>query len=592
MGAAPPMSALNDLSAPSTPSTASAPGSPGTAQSQARAAAGRLPPNPADLAKAALRRLAQARREPTPENFAEAYAQEAGTAAAVDAGPGSAAFARQWAALLPRLAEGAQRRSKAWSSARRRESLARLVQGSGGDLTRLSQRLTGLLAAWESDTDAIPVLEAADAADPSQAASEPAASSATAAGGHTAGVEAGQGWPRCTQALQAAVCTALPRQEARARGLADRLSALSARLPAEGPHEVLVSEIEALCTQAERLLQHRHRLLEQACALNRELGRGLVELSDDSSWVQGQSAQLQARLADEPSVRSLRAAQTLLGQARERQARLHGERRAAHDALRQLLASLLEGVGELDAQTEQFEDRLARHAQAVQAAPTLDSLAHVVRELAADSSAVGRLVRSTRERLAGEHGRAQALQARVAALEAELRRISDEAMTDALTQVANRRGLVAQFDAVLAQRHAQPLDAPAPVLSVGLIDIDNFKRLNDSLGHAAGDKALKALASAVAERLRPGDHLARFGGEEFVVLLPATAAATAQEVLLRLQRSLTAALFMQDGREVFVTFSAGVTAWREGESLDAALERADEALYEAKRTGKNRTCLA
>jgi diguanylate cyclase len=127
---------------------------------------------------------------------------------------------------------------------------------------------------------------------------------------------------------------------------------------------------------------------------------------------------------------------------------------------------------------------------------------------------------------------------------------------------------------------------------VALIDIDNFKKLNDSLGHAAGDVALKSLASAVRERLRPVDHLARFGGEEFVVLLPGTGIEEAQQALTRLQRSLSAALFMHDGREVFVTFSSGVTAWRSGEALAVTLERADEALYEAKRTGKNRTCVA
>ena len=85
--------------------------------------------------------------------------------------------------------------------------------------------------------------------------------------------------------------------------------------------------------------------------------------------------------------------------------------------------------------------------------------------------------------------------------------------------------------------------------------------------------------------------MARFGGEEFVVLLPDMPAPEAQQFLTRMQRSLSAALFMHENKEVLVTFSAGVTAWRHGETLEAALERADEALYEAKRTGKNRTCV-
>jgi diguanylate cyclase len=161
--------------------------------------------------------------------------------------------------------------------------------------------------------------------------------------------------------------------------------------------------------------------------------------------------------------------------------------------------------------------------------------------------------------------------------------------TDALTQVANRRGLMHAFSAESARREREGSDAP---LAVGLIDIDNFKKLNDTLGHAAGDRALQALSAAVRERLRPVDHLARFGGEEFVVLLPGTPLADGQQALTRLQRSLSASLFMHDDNEVFVTFSAGVTEWRPGETLEAALERADEALYEAKRTGKNRTCTA
>jgi diguanylate cyclase len=172
-------------------------------------------------------------------------------------------------------------------------------------------------------------------------------------------------------------------------------------------------------------------------------------------------------------------------------------------------------------------------------------------------------------------------------LEGELRRLSDEVSTDALTQVANRRGLLQAFEAERSRAQRE-----GSALAVGLIDIDNFKKLNDSLGHAAGDEALKALASCAKQGLRPIDHVARFGGEEFVVLLPGAGVDEGQQLLTRLQRQLSASLFMHDGREVFVTFSAGVTSFRDGEALDTALERADRALYEAKRTGKNRTCIA
>ena len=101
---------------------------------------------------------------------------------------------------------------------------------------------------------------------------------------------------------------------------------------------------------------------------------------------------------------------------------------------------------------------------------------------------------------------------------------------------------------------------------------------------------MKALAARVSQTLRPTDSVARYGGEEFVVLLPDTPLDEGLQILTRLQRSLTGGLFMHEQKQVLVTFSAGVTAYRPGEPIEASLERADQALYEAKRSGKNRTC--
>ena len=176
---------------------------------------------------------------------------------------------------------------------------------------------------------------------------------------------------------------------------------------------------------------------------------------------------------------------------------------------------------------------------------------------------------------------------RVNALEGELHRLSGEVSTDQLTQVANRRGLLRDFEIARARadRHGESL-------AVGLLDIDNFKRLNDELGHNAGDEALKSLATLVKRSLRPSDTVARYGGEEFVVLLPDTSVADALMILTRLQRTLSGGLFMHEQKNVMVTFSAGVTGYRKGERIEDTLERADQALFEAKRTGKNRTCAA
>ena len=550
-------------------------------------------PSATALAKAAFRRLAQAQQEPTPDNYARAYAQEAGLPAAAPPAAelaDSKAEGQAWAALVGRLARNLERGGKQWTGARRKQSLQRVLDGSRSDPQRLLQRLQSLMGAWEGDTPSDPTQTGAEDP-PAEAAARADAPSADAAL-----------WTPLLQALGTTVCAALPTDTAHASHLADDLAMAADAIAMQGVTPQGVADIEALCAQARRMFGHRHHLVEALGALCQELSAGLGELAEDDSWVRGQCQVLQVHLgppdAATLTVRGVRAARTVLAETRDQQQRVRSQRQFARDALKQLIHSMLLEVGELSEHTGRFQSATARHAEAIAQADTLEGLAGVVHALLDDARSVQTAVSRTQERLLADRARADELEARVRELEIELRRLSEEVSTDALTQVANRRGLAQAFEGEVARAEREGAaaadgksSATASLLAVGLIDIDNFKKLNDTLGHAAGDLALRTLAAAVRERLRPADHLARFGGEEFVVLLPGTAVDEAQQALTRLQRSLTEALFLHDGREVFVTFSGGVTAWRVGETLQAALERADEALYEAKRTGKNRTCI-
>jgi diguanylate cyclase len=120
-----------------------------------------------------------------------------------------------------------------------------------------------------------------------------------------------------------------------------------------------------------------------------------------------------------------------------------------------------------------------------------------------------------------------------------------------------------------------------------MIDIDNFKHLNDTHGHQAGDKVLVHLVEIIQDTLRTNDLIGRYGGEEFLVLLPGSPLEAACEVMQRLQTQLAQKPIVWENLELFVTFSVGVATLLPAEIASALIGRADKAMYEAKRKGKN-----
>lgn len=158
------------------------------------------------------------------------------------------------------------------------------------------------------------------------------------------------------------------------------------------------------------------------------------------------------------------------------------------------------------------------------------------------------------------------------------------ATTDSLTCVANRGHLLAMGEQEFsrARRYQRPL-------SVLMLDIDRFKQINDNYGHAMGDEALKAIARAIADSLRKGDCLGRFGGEEFVVFLPETDLAAAMKIGDRIRLTIAEISFFSDENSWQITASIGVAAYTfQDETIDDLIKRADKALYCAKHQGRDR----
>lgn len=203
------------------------------------------------------------------------------------------------------------------------------------------------------------------------------------------------------------------------------------------------------------------------------------------------------------------------------------------------------------------------------------------REVQQLSQSLGRM---THHLLAAREAMEEKVRLRTLELEAANRALDLQARTDALTGLLNRRGFETQmaFAVALARRSSRPL-------SLITVDVDHFKRVNDTYGHEAGDEVLRRLARTLESRLRGSDVVARLGGEEFVALLPDTDLNGAQSIA---QALVTAMAEQQDPVVGTITVSAGVATMRGAEDNGTAmLRRGDAALYEAKGQGRNRVCV-
>ena len=243
---------------------------------------------------------------------------------------------------------------------------------------------------------------------------------------------------------------------------------------------------------------------------------------------------------------------------------------------------------DLDNQLREQVDGLQ---SSVQGAADLDSLKHIL-----ESRLEGLIVtmddhQHERDRREQElAGRLQGLAERVASMEQEalgyrehLEEQRQKALVDPLTGLPNRAAWSERVD-----QEVLDWQENGGHLLMAILDLDHFKRINDGYGHLAGDKVLKIVADQLRKRLRGRDFIARFGGEEFVLLLPQTSLAAGVQIAETLRAAVEACPFHFKGERVVITTSIGVSAFRSGERGDQVLKRADTALYRAKEMGRNR----
>jgi diguanylate cyclase (GGDEF)-like protein len=253
--------------------------------------------------------------------------------------------------------------------------------------------------------------------------------------------------------------------------------------------------------------------------------------------------------------------------------------------LYRIIQVLRDGLAAVSDGDDAFNRRLLDRGTRLEAASQLGDL---VRVREAISREVGELRRQVAEKQASDEARASELAREVDALRRDVEHARASAATDKLTGAASR----AAFDAELA-RLVELADANGQGFALLLADLDNFKSINDQYGHPVGDRVLMGFVGFCRSRVRRGDMVARWGGEEIAILLPSASERIAHRKAVSLLEQLATQDWLIDsGRTLRFTASIGVGAWTRGDTPDTLLARTDGALYRAKQEGRNRAIRA
>jgi diguanylate cyclase len=602
---------------------------------------GVAPLNDAEIARSAFKLLAERKVVPTPETFAEAFWESAGmemrgaSSTAVLKNIGSdlvrqsrmtqqdaanmlqAAQRQQWNAVRDTVDRALTRRPGAvadawpsmllavlkqadvphanWTRARKLDSIARLIDAAAGDPSIALDRLRRLIESWgpalaqlpngagatasaAGESDAPP-----DAApgrgEPAPGRAEPAAAAGDSGRGPsdspadaTGQVEA---WKRLAlvslRALEQAASGAQPARE-KLRGY---LTQAAASGPDAPPPIDWVLAIEREMAEEHRVREGLQRLLTLLC-------ENLGQLAPDEAWLTTQLEPVRALLSGPIRSGQIAAAERRLSALVAQQTVAKRGLQEAKVALTEMLAALIEGIGTMGNDADRFHTQIGGYQKQLQQSPDVATLSRIVQGLLTDTQTVREQIDSSRAELTEARKKVGIYEARVSQLEHQLSEASSLAQKDPLTNALNRRGMDHAFriESARAARYGSPL-------TLAMMDLDNFKQINDRFGHVVGDRALIHFVTTVHATLRPTDLTARSGGEEFCVLFPACSVQEGIEAVERLQRELTRRPFQIEQERLILTFSAGVAQWREGEKLEELMGRSDIGLYEAKNAGKN-----
>lgn len=581
---------------------------------------------PIDIARQALKQLATSKVAPTPDNFRKVYDEIAGTKSEDESAGLAQALERVlkdaakqrpkylksmqalnvavnkhdwkdaenqlrellpagatggWGTLIRSLVRQLEASHKGLTTNKKKEGLERVLVNFENDPEQLLVKIQALIASWGAGAA---VERSGDEAAPEMQAIMPETveKSAASSSNVPAGALALLWRDLLIKTLEIGLISQLKYIPELARG-AEVLLEQARRANTE---KEVVKLSEAFKTYWYKLEVHtdaQYRLHEELLHLLRLLVDNMSELVVDDKWLSGQTAIIRDIISKPLDIEVLYDAESGLKELIFKQGKLKHGLAEAKDTLKQMATTFVERLGEMTRNTGEFHQKIEGYQEMISSTEDITELNVVLDRLMQDTRAMQLDALRSHEELKESQKKVNAAELRIRQLTTELDQASEMAHNDYLTGALNRRGMNEALE-----REFSRSDRTHARLSVAIMDIDHFKKLNDSLGHEAGDVALTHLAKVTKAALRPTDVLARYGGEEFVIILPETDIEEGKHVMARVQRELTKNFFLHNNERVLITFSAGVAERLEGEAPDATMKRADMALYEAKHSGRNR----
>ena len=347
------------------------------------------------------------------------------------------------------------------------------------------------------------------------------------------------------------------------------------------------SRLKQLCFQIELKSGDTAEQQELLLRLFALLLENVKELLDDDSWIRGQIDVVHNLISGPIDHRALQDATRGLKDVIYKQGVLKHSIAESKTSVKNMMTAFIERLTVMTESTTIYQGKMDLYSQEMLVSKSTAELNLIINNIINDTKTVQAETDRSYQVMISAQKEVKEAEIRIKELEDKLAQMSELIREDQLTGSLNRRGLDDVFE-----RESDRADRRGTPLCAAMLDLDNFKKLNDTHGHSAGDEALIHVVHIVKQTLRSIDVIARYGGEEFLIIMPETTLEEAAGAMMRVQRELTTHFFMANEQRLFITFSAGVALRAPHEAQDSVVKRADKAMYEAKKSGKNRVVIA